>query len=68
MAPMIPAGDHDTTTVLDTEFKRGLGLYDSTMVVAGSMIGSGIFIVSAAMARQLGSPGGCWSPGSSPAC
>lgn len=42
---------------LETEFKRGLGLYDSTMVVAGSMIGSGIFIVSAAMARQLGSPG-----------
>jgi APA family basic amino acid/polyamine antiporter len=42
---------------LDTEFKRGLGLFDSTMVVAGSMIGSGIFIVSAAMARQLGSPG-----------
>ena len=46
-----------TASVLDTEFKRGLGLYDSTMVVAGSMIGSGIFIVSAAMARQLGSPG-----------
>jgi len=42
---------------LDTEFTRGLGLFDSTMVVAGSMIGSGIFIVSAAMARQLGSPG-----------
>jgi APA family basic amino acid/polyamine antiporter len=42
---------------LDTEFSRGLGLYDSTMVVAGSMIGSGIFIVSAAMARDLGSPG-----------
>jgi len=57
MARMIPAGDDDTTTVLDTEFRRGLGLYDSTMVVAGSMIGSGIFIVSAAMARQLGSPG-----------
>jgi len=43
--------------MLETEFTRGLGLYDSTMVVAGSMIGSGIFIVSAAMARQLGSPG-----------
>lgn len=43
--------------VLDTEFTRGLGLFDSTMVVAGSMIGSGIFIVSAAMARELGSPG-----------
>jgi APA family basic amino acid/polyamine antiporter len=40
-----------------TEFVRGLGLLDSTMIVAGSMIGSGIFIVSADMARQLGSPG-----------
>ena len=37
--------------------QRGLGLYDSTMVVVGSMIGSGIFIVSADMARQVGSPG-----------
>src|SRR5437660_3028577 len=44
-------------TTLDTEFKRGLGLYDSTMVVIGSMIGSGIFIVSAQMARDIGSPG-----------
>jgi APA family basic amino acid/polyamine antiporter len=42
---------------LDTEFKRGLGLFDSTMVVAGSMIGSGIFIVSAAMSRDVGSAG-----------
>jgi len=57
MTPMRPTPVADTATVLDTEFKRGLGLYDSTMVVAGSMIGSGIFIVSAAMARQLGSPG-----------
>ncbi len=38
------------------EFKRSLGLFDSTMVVAGSMVGVGIFIVSAAMSRQLGSP------------
>ena len=38
-------------------FIRGLGLLDSTMIVAGSMIGSGIFIVSAAMSRQLGAPG-----------
>src|SRR5215213_9075697 len=36
---------------------RGLGLLDSTMLVAGSMIGSGIFIVSADIARQVGSPG-----------
>ena len=42
---------------LDTEFTRGLGLYDATMVVVGSMIGSGIFIVSADMARLVGSPG-----------
>jgi APA family basic amino acid/polyamine antiporter len=44
-------------TGLDTEFHRGLGLYDSTMVVVGSMIGSGIFIVSADMSRTVGSPG-----------
>src|SRR5918994_6058448 len=44
-------------TELDTEFTRGLGLYASTMVVVGSMIGSGIFLVSAEMARQVGSPG-----------
>src|SRR5690349_15372881 len=43
--------------VVDTEFKRGLGLFDSTMVVVGSMIGSGIFLVSAEMGRQVGSPG-----------
>ena len=42
---------------MDTEFTRALGLFDSTMVVAGSMIGSGIFIVSAEMSRQIGSPG-----------
>ncbi len=38
-------------------FRRDLGLLDSTMIVAGSMIGSGIFIVSADMARLLGSGG-----------
>jgi basic amino acid/polyamine antiporter, APA family len=38
-------------------FSRGLGLFDSTMIVAGSMIGSAIFIVSADMSRQLGSSG-----------
>lgn len=40
-----------------TGFIRGLGLLDSTMIVAGSMIGSGIFIVSADIARQVGSAG-----------
>jgi basic amino acid/polyamine antiporter, APA family len=39
------------------EFKRELKLFDSTMIVIGSMIGSGIFIVSADIARTVGSPG-----------
>ena len=38
-------------------FKPSLGLVDATMVVAGSMIGSGIFIVSADMLKDLGSSG-----------
>lgn len=46
------------STSPDTEFTRGLGLFDAVMVVVGAMIGSGIFIVSADMARQTGSPGG----------
>ncbi len=37
-------------------FHRSLGLFDSTMLVAGSMIGSGVFIVSADIARTVGSP------------
>jgi APA family basic amino acid/polyamine antiporter len=40
-----------------TSFKRSLGLTDATMIVAGSMIGSGIFIVSADMLRNVGSAG-----------
>jgi len=39
------------------EFKRALRLYDATMLVIGSMIGSGIFIVSADIARTVGSGG-----------
>lgn len=40
-----------------TDFKRSLGLLDAVMLVSGSMIGSGIFIVSSGMARELGSSG-----------
>jgi basic amino acid/polyamine antiporter, APA family len=40
----------------DREFVRGLGLTSSTMLVMGSMIGSGIFLVSAEIAREVGSP------------
>jgi basic amino acid/polyamine antiporter, APA family len=41
----------------EAKLVRGLGLLDSTMLVAGSMIGSGIFIVSADIGRQVGSVG-----------
>lgn len=39
-------------------FVKAIGLFDGTMIVAGSMIGSGIFIVAADIARQTGSSGG----------
>ncbi|MCX6135940.1 MAG: amino acid permease [Ignavibacteriales bacterium] len=45
------------------EFQRRLTLFDSTSIVIGSMIGSGIFIVSADIARTVQSPGWmlvCW--------
>ena len=41
----------------ETKFKPALGLWDATMIVAGSMIGSGIFIVSADILRNVGGPG-----------
>jgi basic amino acid/polyamine antiporter, APA family len=47
----------------ETKFKPVLGLWDATMIVAGSMIGSGIFIVSADMLKDMGSAGwlvGAW--------
>ena len=42
---------------VDSGLVKSLGLLDASMIVAGSMIGSGIFIVSAGIARQVGSPG-----------
>ena len=42
----------------ENNVKRTLGLFDTTMIVSGSMIGSGIFIVSSDMARTVG--GGGW--------
>jgi APA family basic amino acid/polyamine antiporter len=51
--------DSATNSTFDhhLEFKRELRLFDSTMIVVGSMIGSGIFIVSADIARTVGSGG-----------
>jgi APA family basic amino acid/polyamine antiporter len=56
-ASLSAAEPHLEVPALDTEFHRGLGLYDSTMIVVGAMIGSGIFIVSADMSRNVGGPG-----------
>lgn len=52
MPPALQKPEQETA-----HFHRCLGLFDSVMVVAGVMIGSGIFIVSAEMSRQIGSAG-----------
>lgn len=46
-----------TAATADHGFQRRLGLFDSTMLIAGTMIGSGIFIVSADIARDVASSG-----------
>ncbi len=46
-----------STQDTSADMKRELGLFDSTMIVMGSMIGSGIFLVSADISRILGSTG-----------
>ncbi len=49
--------EHPITAADRKTFVRELGLFDSSMMVIGAMIGSGIFIVPADMARNIGSPG-----------
>jgi APA family basic amino acid/polyamine antiporter len=58
MSSFVRATGESTPSSPEVGFVRGLGLFDSVMAVAGAMIGSGIFIVSAEMARVTGSPGG----------
>jgi basic amino acid/polyamine antiporter, APA family len=53
----IPQPSEPTNAAASGELLKGLGLFDSTMIVVGSMIGSGIFIVSADIAHQVQSPG-----------
>lgn len=50
------AATTDATPQSSPGFVKAMSLTDGTMLVAGSMIGSGIFIVSASMARGLPSP------------
>jgi basic amino acid/polyamine antiporter, APA family len=52
--PTLPSGSPRR----ETGFVRAIGLFDGTMIVFGSMIGSGIFIVAADISRQTGSAGG----------
>jgi len=57
------ASDWDRSTHQDKELVKGLGLTSATMLVMGSMIGSGIFIVSAEISREVDSPAlllGAW--------
>src|SRR5580692_8077654 len=53
-----PVQQSGTAVAQGPGFVRALGLFDGTMIVVGSMIGSGIFIVAADIARQTGSAGG----------
>src|SRR5215813_7582529 len=58
-----PASDWDIHSHQDKELVQALGLTSATMLVMGSMIGSGIFIVSAEISRQVNSPAlllGAW--------
>ena len=57
MAESSSASSTQVTTTKQ-EFVRAIGLFDGTMIVVGSMIGSGIFIVAADIGRQTGSSGG----------
>jgi len=48
----------ESSKTSEHHFVRAIGLFDGTMIVVGSMIGSGIFLVAADISRQTGSPGG----------
>jgi APA family basic amino acid/polyamine antiporter len=61
--PLPVASDWDLHSHQDKELVQGLGLTSATMLVMGSMIGSGIFIVSAEISREVNSPAlllGAW--------
>ena len=62
--PAVVPSDWEIHTHQDKELIKGLGLTSATMLVMGSMIGSGIFIVSAEIAREVNSPAlliGAWA-------
>jgi APA family basic amino acid/polyamine antiporter len=63
ITPPVAATDWEVHSRQDKELVKGLGLTSATMLVMGSMIGSGIFIVSAEIGREVDSPAlliGAW--------
>ncbi len=54
--PILKASDWEIHSRQDKELVKGLGLTSATMLVMGSMIGSGIFIVSSEISREVNSP------------
>lgn len=56
--PIHPPAAANPSTGTQPGFVRAIGLFDGTMIVVGSMIGSGIFIVASDITRQTGSAGG----------
>src|ERR1700689_3416314 len=56
--PTRPPATANTRSGRQPGFVRAIGLFDGTMIVVGSMIGSGIFIVASDITRQTGSAGG----------
>ena len=61
--PASSTSDWEVHSQQDQELVKALGLTSATMLVMGSMIGSGIFIVSAEIGREVGSPAlliGAW--------
>ena len=52
-----PTTTSSNASVASADLVKGLKLFDCTTIVMGSMIGSGIFIVSAEVGREVGSPG-----------
>lgn len=57
MANLSELSATNANAAVEPEFRKALGLFDSIMIVAGIMVGSGIFIVSAEISRQVGSAG-----------
>src|ERR1700739_1100340 len=58
MAEVVRPAVLDHSQKPEPGFVRAIGLFDGTMILVGSMIGSGIFIVAADISRVTGSPGG----------